>query len=355
MENQKNNMKLPFKNPKVSVIVPVYNVAQYLRECLDSILSQTLYEIEVICGDGGSTDGSIEILKEYAKRDNRVIVFTAPGSGYGQSVNYCIRIARGKYIGIVESDDVIKEDMYEILYRKAEEFTLDWIRGDIYFLTSRRGQAHTHYEKIIIGNFYNKVLNPQIDPRPYRSRLRTWSGIYNKSFLEKYNITHNETPGASFQDVGFYLKTLYYAQKVMFIHRGLYCWRRDNPNSSVNDNSNMIIEKSNTEWKLEREYIESNRIYNRQIICAFRYRQFLAYIWMIDLTQGASKETARHELLAEMKKAKKLSEIDIRFFTVREWIEFKRFVSTGKTLHEQHYRLFQVKRIIEKTFFPKEV
>ena len=74
-------------NPKVSIIVPVFNVKAYLRECLDSILAQTLPEIEIICGDGGSNDGSLEIIQEYAQKDSRVHYITKEKSGYGQSVN----------------------------------------------------------------------------------------------------------------------------------------------------------------------------------------------------------------------------------------------------------------------------
>ena len=79
--------------PKVSVIVPVFNVKTYLRECLDSILAQTLTDIEVICGDGGSTDGSLEIIQEYAQKDSRINYITKERSGYGQSMNDCMAMA----------------------------------------------------------------------------------------------------------------------------------------------------------------------------------------------------------------------------------------------------------------------
>ena len=244
--------------PKVSVIVPVFNVKPYLKDCLDSILGQTLTDIEVLCGDGGSTDGSLELLREYECRDPRVSVLSKPGSGYGQSVNDCARRARGKYIGIVESDDLIKADMYELLYEEAERKNLDWVRGDIYFYFAPPGKKPVlRYEKIIIGNFYGKVLDPQKDFRPYRSRLRTWSGLYRRSFLEANGITHNETPGAAYQDVGFYLKTLYHARRVAFVRKGLYMWRQDNPASSSHFESASLVEKAFREWDLDREYLRS--------------------------------------------------------------------------------------------------
>ena len=89
------------RNIKVSVIVPVFNVRPYIMECLDSILNQTLQDIEIICGDGGSTDGTLEVLNEYASKDARIRIVSKGGSGYGQSVNDCIKIARGQYLGLV--------------------------------------------------------------------------------------------------------------------------------------------------------------------------------------------------------------------------------------------------------------
>lgn len=319
--------------PKVSVVVPVLNVAPYLRECLDSILAQTLVDFEVICGDGGSTDGSFEILQEYAAKDPRVKILSKAGSGYGQSVNDCMRMAKGEYIGIVESDDMIKPDMYETLYQVAIKKRIDWVRSDIFFYyTSKIGKPKLRYEKIIIGNFYNIVLNPQIDPRPYRSRLRTWSGIYRRKFLEDHHITHNETSGASYQDVGFYLKTLYYAQRVSFIHHAFYMWRQDNESSSIHYDSARMVERSCREWDLNWAYLQVHPELGRQGLCGFRYRQFLSYLWMVGSTNGDEKEYARGMLRRLVKSALENGEIERTFFTSREWSQLRRFLETGEIL-----------------------
>lgn len=316
--------------PKVSVVVPVLNVKPYLRDCLDSILNQTIPDIEVICGDGGSTDGSFEILQEYAAKDPRVQTLCKSGSGYGQSVNDCIRMAKGEYIGIVESDDMIKPDMFETLYRVAKEKRLDWVRGDIFFYyTSHTGKPKLRYEKIIIGNFYNKVLNPQTDPRPYRSRLRTWSGIYRRKFLEDHHITHNETSGASYQDVGFYLKTLYYAKRVAFVHHAFYMWRQDNETSSIHFDSVRLLERSCQEWNLNWAYLLAHPELDRQAVCGFRYRQFLAYLWMVDSTEGAEKKHAQKIVRGAVEDALENKEIERAFFIRREWSQLHRFLKTG--------------------------
>ena len=103
----------------VSVITPIYNVERYLPECLDSLLSQTLEDIEFICVNDGSTDGSGEILRSYAARDPRIIVIEKENSGYGASMNVGLDAASGEYIGIVESDDFASPEMFETLYQLA--------------------------------------------------------------------------------------------------------------------------------------------------------------------------------------------------------------------------------------------
>ena len=102
--------------PKVSIIVPTYNVENYLRECMDSIVGQTLKDIEIICINDGSTDGSLEILKNYAAKDPRIIIVDKKNEGYGVGMNIGLERASGEYIGIVEPDDFVPDNMYEDLY-----------------------------------------------------------------------------------------------------------------------------------------------------------------------------------------------------------------------------------------------
>ena len=99
---------LPTKQPKVSILVPCYNVEKYLKQCLDSIVNQTLQDIEIICINDGSTDSTLDIIKQYAKNDDRFVVIDKQNEGYGKSMNRGLDAATGEYIGIVESDDWIE-------------------------------------------------------------------------------------------------------------------------------------------------------------------------------------------------------------------------------------------------------
>ena len=109
---------------KVSLVVPIYNVERYLKKCLDSCTKQTLKDIEIICVDDGSTDKSYDIVKQYARKDKRIVPITKKNAGYGNSMNIGMDKARGEYIGIVESDDYVERDMCEFLYSVAKKMTL---------------------------------------------------------------------------------------------------------------------------------------------------------------------------------------------------------------------------------------
>lgn len=106
-------------NPLVSIIVPVYNVEQYLPKCIESIINQTLSNIEIILVNDASTDSSGEIINEYAKKDKRITTIHKQNGGQGSARNEGLKIAKGKYVGFVDSDDWIDKDMYESLVSKA--------------------------------------------------------------------------------------------------------------------------------------------------------------------------------------------------------------------------------------------
>ena len=113
--------------PKVSILVPVYNVEKYLPQCLESIAQQSLQDIEIICINDGSTDGSADILKNFAQEDSRFRIIQKENAGYGAALNDGLRAATGEYIGIVESDDKVDASMYEELYTAARKQQVDFV------------------------------------------------------------------------------------------------------------------------------------------------------------------------------------------------------------------------------------
>ena len=121
---------------KVSVLVPIYNVQDFLPECLDSLVNQTLKEIEIICINDGSTDNSLDIIKQYAKKEKRIVIIDKKNSGYGDSMNQGLKKATGEYIGIVESDDFIELNAFESLYNIAKKNNVEAVKSNFYEFTN---------------------------------------------------------------------------------------------------------------------------------------------------------------------------------------------------------------------------
>lgn len=241
--------------PKVSIIVPVYNVEIYIRTCIDSILAQSLTDIEIICVDDGSTDSSPAILDEYARRDRRIKVIHKPNRGYGNSINAGFDVSTGEYIGIVESDDYILPDMYEILYRYAVTNDLDLIKSEcIQFWDTINYSKRVHID--VMEDYFGKVLLKEDRLLFYQFYMNTWTGIYKRSFLEENGIRHNETPGAAYQDNGFWIQTMSMCSRAMWLDAAFYMYRQDNPAASVKSRDKVLAmyhEYCYAETQLERK------------------------------------------------------------------------------------------------------
>lgn len=223
-------------HPKVSVLIPVYNTERYLRECLDSVVSQTLKEIEIICINDGSTDTSLSILREYAEKDSRIRILDKPNTGYGDSMNRGLDASSGEYIGIVESDDFIEPDMYEKVYTAARTSDADAVFANAW----EQNGSETRLRKQLLPQwdhteFYREKLSG-IQSYSYlleKQGIDYWSGVYKKDFLDRNQIRYNPTPGASYQDCGFFYTTLYCQPVIRLLNEAFYHYRTDNPDSSI--------------------------------------------------------------------------------------------------------------------------
>ena len=132
---------------KVSIIVPVYNVEKYLKRCLESLVNQTLKDIEIICVNDGSTDGSLAILNEYVRNDDRIVVINQENSGQSVARNRGIDVAKGEYIGFVDSDDWVCEDYFERLHNSAIQNNAEIAVGGIIRLHKFNGRKFLNFDK----------------------------------------------------------------------------------------------------------------------------------------------------------------------------------------------------------------
>lgn len=227
---------------KVSIIIPVYNCVKYIRECIDSIVYQSLSDIEIIPVDAGSTDGTMEILREYAKADGRIKILNSDKKSVGFQYNIGIETATGKYVGFCEADDYVSRSMYEKLYVIAEERGLDYVKSDFNMFIDKRERIFLNYH-VLTGSrkvLYGRILKPQEYPDLLYRDINMWNGIYKKSFLEQNGIEQNLTPKAAFQDMGFIMQTFLTAERAMYVQEETNRYRRDNISSSIYDLKGII-------------------------------------------------------------------------------------------------------------------
>ena len=305
---------------KVSIIIPTYNVEMYLVECMESVVNQTLKDIEIICINDGSTDGSLEILKSYAQKDDRIVLVDKENGGYGIGMNIGLDKATGEYIGIVEPDDFIPLNMYSDLYEKAVENDLDFIKADFYRF---KRDSETEDMELVYNHLspnkedYNIVFNPSETPKAIRYIMNTWSGIYKRSFIEEFHIRHNETPGASFQDNGFYFQTFVYAKRAMIVDKPYYMNRRDNPNSSVHNKEKVYC--MNVEYDHIRELLVRDKEVWERFRSMYWLKKYNNYMGTIKRIGEEYKREYVHRFSDEFKRGLELGELDESVFTKISW------------------------------------
>lgn len=223
-------------NPKVSVIVPVYNNEIYVVTCVKSLLAQTLEDIEVICINDGSTDNSSKVLHHFADLDNRVLVVDKENGGYGVGINTGLDLARGKYVTILESDDFADLDMLETLYNYAEAFDLEVVRANFYLYWAKKIK-NDHLLELFGYHECDRVIDPsnRKDQHCFYAQPALWSALYRTDFIRQNNLRLLETPGAAYQDTAFNFKIWACSRRVMFVHKPFVHYRQDNEASSINN------------------------------------------------------------------------------------------------------------------------
>ena len=265
--------------PKISVIMPSLNVSKYIDQCITSVQNQTLKDIEIVCVDAGSEDGTIEKLKKYSEEDSRIHVYLSSRKSYGAQLNQAINNTHGEYIAIVETDDFIAEDMLEKLYDLTKLSYIDIVKSSFY-----------HYDDTDKDNVKTKKDNakntlPEGDifsleqqPLFIEGHPSIWSAIYKKDFLEKNGITFAEEDGGSWVDNPFFIETAIKAETICYTNEAYYYYRITNPESSTNklESSHIPVERIlNIFDILEENNMENPKILERIYHRLFRYTEII--------------------------------------------------------------------------------
>ena len=211
---------------KVSVIVPVYNVAPYLRQCMDSLVGQTLREIEVICVDDGSTDGSGAILDEYAVRDSRIRVIHQANAGAGAARNAGLAMATGEYLFFCDPDDWCRREMLAKLYGKARRTSADVLVASVRGYESETGRLLRVRR---LSGWPRGVFGArQLGDRLFTlSRQTVWDKLFRRAFVFENSLRFQETP--RYNDMLFCDLSLACARRIAVLHYAGYCHRSGRP------------------------------------------------------------------------------------------------------------------------------
>lgn len=253
---------------KVSVVLPVYNVEDYLRDCLDSIVNQTLKDIEIICINDGSPDNSLEILREYEKKDNRITVIDQENGGHAVATNRGIDLATGECLFSMDSDDILELNALELSYNRLKEKDVDFV---MFKAINYDDSTDRYYETEVysMNKIYQKVGDnvfnyKDIGELMFEASVTPWSKLYKREFIMENNIRYPE--GLIFEDNVFFYNALLTAKRICFLNEFLFIRRWYATSSTTNGDlrfldslsvSNLVIDvfKDNDELEIGRAHV----------------------------------------------------------------------------------------------------
>lgn len=267
----------------VSVVVPIYNAQTTLVRCVNSIINQTFAKhMEIILVDDGSTDDSGLLCDSFAETSDNVRVIHQPNAGMGAAYNTGIAAARGEYIGLVESDDFIEPDMYEVMYNNAKENDSDLVKSGIYYYRPNEGMNRVPGWEAQVLHQITSVPQPftisdQKILLAYHSSV--WATLYRADFIRQ--IKFSTEPDASYQDFFFMIKCLVLAKRISAVPNALYHWNTGNQDAScmrTDEKLMRILDQAimSKQWLIDQGRFDElfSEYYKQMIISTFIfYRQ----------------------------------------------------------------------------------
>lgn len=314
---------------KVSVIIPVYNVENYLRQCLDSVVNQTLREIEIICVNDSSTDGSLAILEEYAQKDDRIQVITQPNAGAGAARNRGMDLAKGEYLSFLDSDDFFEPAMLEKAYNLAEQNRAD-------FVVYKSDQYHTEENKFVPVSW--AVREQEIPPYPvfnYRQLTDNvfkvfvgwaWDKLFSREFVKKHQLRYQEQRTSN--DMLFVFSAIVLAQRISLLPEVLVHQRRDSKDS-------LSKTRENSWWCFHDALLALRERLQKEGLYPELEKDFINYalhftLWNYNTLAEPTKHTLKEKLAAEW-----LEELGIAgkpgeyFYNQKEYEQYQELFGTG--------------------------
>jgi len=305
--------------PKVSIIVSIYNVEKYLRQCLDSIVGQTLHDIEIILINDGSTDGSLKIMEEYAQGDKRVQIISKPNEGYGKTMNLGLDTAIGEYIGIVESDDWTEKCMYETLYALAKMNDCDVVKSNYFNYIDGKDTKNEFLPPYLLNKIVCARNHQNNEIALFYLQASVWSAIYRRDFINKRKIRFLESASASYQDTAFNFKVWALADKVWLTPEAFIHYR-EHPGQSVASTEKVFCVCD--EWQEIDRFMNDYPEWKKSSAKLRNHVKKVNYDWNLHRIKAVNKEAFRRRFAEEYKNALKNNEFDLSVLSKKERLRF---------------------------------
>lgn len=212
--------------PKLSIIIPIYNVEKYLPKCLESILGQSFKDFEIICVNDGSTDNSLQVLQTYKKQDDRIVIVDKKNEGSGIARNHGLSTARGNYVYFVDSDDWLENYALEKMIHKADECDTDiLVFGGLSYYEDK-GQNGAYSKNKLPKKYLNKIVSAKdIKKDVFKFPSTAWTKLYKRDFLIKNNIKFQNIRAG--QDQLPFFHSMITAERIAILQENLYCYRKN--------------------------------------------------------------------------------------------------------------------------------
>ena len=230
---------------KVSIIVPFHNVEQYISQCIESLIHQTLQDIEIICIDDASDDKSVEIVESYINNDSRIkLLHTGSMSGQSYARNMGLEIAKGEYVGFVDSDDWVEAEMFEKMYKKAayEQTDITMCMAKLY--DDKEGTTYTddYYSLKSLEKFGDKIFNAnESKDEILNINVVLWNKIYKRTFLQINKAKFAN--GYIYEDLLFFFETYIKAEKINIVWEYLYYYRQNRKFSTMQNSDKKVYDR----------------------------------------------------------------------------------------------------------------
>lgn len=260
--------------PKVSIVVPIYNMEGYLTRCLDSLITQSFVDIEIIAVNDGSTDSSLSILHEYAKADCRVVVINKNNGGVSSARNEGIQAARGAYIGFVDPDDWVDEDMYGAMYKAATDDHADIIMCTYVreFGSHSKEKKFDLPTKVMYGRdevqskIMRRLVGPLKEELASPEYLDAWGTVWSKLYRSEL-IKNNDVQFVDLSIVGsnedslFNIHAFYNAHSFVFLNQAYYHYWRANSESVTSGYNPSLIQNFSQLYQLIDDFLIKNSLH----------------------------------------------------------------------------------------------